>query len=150
MKFINRMMLALAFAVSLFAAPAVAADDETVKLVLQVSDNDPGTFTKVLNNASNFSKAMLDAGKDYEIEIVAWNAGLHLFRSDTSTEAERVASFASGSIPNLTLSACGNTIAGMTKQEGTEPPLIEGVGIVPGGIVRAYELVGEGYTLIRP
>lgn len=149
MKIISKILMAFAFVVALVGTPAVASDDDVWRLVLQVSDDDPGTFTKVLNNASNFSKAMLDAGNEYEIEIVAWNNGLHLLRSDTSTEAERVAAFVT-SIPNLTFSACGNTIAGMTKKEGAAPPLIEGVRVVPGGIVRAMELVRDGWVLIRP
>ncbi len=145
----RKILVALFMIVGFFAVPASAEEGDVVRLVLQVSDNNPGTFTKVLNNASNFSKAMLDAGNDYEIEIVAWNAGLHLFRVDTSTEAERVKAFPM-SIPNLTFSACGNTIKGMTKNEGKAPELIEGVGVVPGGIVRAYELVSDGWVLIRP
>lgn len=149
MTILRKALLALTFAVSLIAGPAVADHDDVARVVFQVSDDDPGTFTKVLNNASNFSKAMLEAGKEYELEIVAWNAGLHLLRADTSPEAQRVASFVT-SIPNLTFSACGNTIQNMAKKEGAEPPLIEGVGVVPGGIVRAYELASHGWVLIRP
>jgi len=110
MKILSKILMAFAFVAALIGSPAAASGDGVWRLVLQVSDNDPGTFTKVLNNASNFSSAMLEAGNDYEIEIVAWNAGLHLLRSDTSTEAERVAAFVT-SIPNITFSACGNTIA---------------------------------------
>ncbi|HSG37249.1 MAG TPA: hypothetical protein VLA27_07405 [Paracoccaceae bacterium] len=149
MKIINKILMAFAFVVALVGTPAAASDDDVWRLVLQVSDNDPGTFTKVLNNASNFSAAMLEAGNEYEIEIVAWNAGLHLFRADTSTEAERVAAFSS-SIPNLTFSACGNTIQNMSKKEGIEIQLIEGVRVVPGGILRATELVRDDWVLIRP
>lgn len=149
MKIINKILMAFAFVVALVGTPAAASDDDVWRLVLQVSDNDPGTFTKVLNNASNFSAAMLEAGNEYEIEIVAWNAGLHLFRADTSMEAERVAAFSS-SIPNLTFSACGNTIQNMSKKEGIEIQLIEGVRVVPGGILRATELVRDDWVLIRP
>lgn len=149
MKVLSKILMAFAFVVALVGTPAAASGDGVWRLVLQVSDNDEGTFTKVLNNASNFSAAMLEAGNDYEIEIVAWNAGLHLLRSDTSSEAARVAAFVT-SVPNLTFSACGNTIAGMTKKEGAAPPLIEGVRVVPGGIVRAMELAMDGWVLIRP
>ena len=130
-------------------ALADSPDDGVKKLALQVSDNDPGTMTKVLNVAANFSKAMIEAGEDYKIEIVAFNAGLHLLRSDTSPVLERVQSFPT-SVPNVQLSACGNTMKGMTKKEGKAPPLIDAAVVVPAGVTRLMELDQMGYFVIRP
>jgi intracellular sulfur oxidation DsrE/DsrF family protein len=80
---------------------------------------------------------------------VAFNAGLHLLRSDTSPVAERIANFPS-SAPNVTFSACGNTIAGMTRKEGAEPPLFEFAKVVPGGLIRLMKLNDQGYFMMHP
>ena len=66
-----------------FAFTPVYADshgDDVKRLAIQVSDNNEGTMTKVLNVAANFAKGMLESGQEYEIEIVSFNAGLHMLR----------------------------------------------------------------------
>ena len=55
----------------LLAAPfAYASDDGVKRLAIQVSDNDPATFNKALNVATNFARGMSEKGEFYEIEIV--------------------------------------------------------------------------------
>ncbi len=132
-----------------FGTMSVAFGDEVRKLAIQVSDNDPGTMTKVLNVVANAARDFSAKGELYEIEVVAFNAGLHLLRSDTSPVAERIAGM-SQSIPDVTFSACGNTIAGMTRKEGKEPPIMSFANPVPAGVIRLMELDGEGFTIIRP
>jgi intracellular sulfur oxidation DsrE/DsrF family protein len=131
------------------ATTAFASDDGVKRLAIQISDNDPATFTKALNVATNFAKGMSDAGEIYEIEIVTFNAGLHLLRTDTSPVMDRIKSI-SESVPDVTFSACGNTIAGMTKKEGAAPPVTEYARVVPAGVVRLMELDEMGYYVIRP
>lgn len=148
MTYLTRILSALALI--LIPTLAAALDDfYDHHIALQVSDNHKGTFTKVLNNATNLTKAFESAGETVEIRIVVWNAGLHLLREDTSPELERVTGFAT-SMPNVTFAACGNTIKGMTKKEGKAPPIVENAEIVPGGIVEAIRLSEDGWTLIRP
>ena len=151
MTFIRRMILALSAVAAMFISPVYAedADDGIKRLALQISDNDPATFNKALNVATNFARGMSEAGELYEIEIVAFNAGLHLLREDTSPVMDRISSI-SQSIPEVTFSACGNTIAGMTRKEGSAPPVTELAQVVPAGVVRLMELDGEGYFIIRP
>jgi intracellular sulfur oxidation DsrE/DsrF family protein len=151
MKLLRQTALAIfaCFALALTPALAGQADDGTKRLAIQVSDNDPATFNKALNVATNFARGMSEEGEFYEIEIVTFNAGLHLLRTDTSPVLERIESI-SASIPEITFSACGNTIAGMTKKEGSAPPITEHARVVSAGVVRLMELDGEGYFVIRP
>ena len=153
MALTRRLFTVVATISTLFAPPVLAhdsgADHDMHKLAIQVSDNDPGTMTKVLNVTANAAKAFQAEGLPYEIEVVAYNAGLHLFRSDTSPVLDRVQGF-TASVPDVTFSACGNTIAGMTKKEGAEPQLIESAHVVPAGVIRLMELADQGYTVIRP
>jgi len=148
---LRKLLFALSAVLSFFAAPAIAgqADDGTKRLAIQISDNDPATFNKALNVATNFARGMSESGDFYEIEIVTFNAGLHMLRADTSPVLDRIQSI-SQSIPEVTFSACGNTIAGMTRKEGAEPPITEHAGVVTAGVVRLMELDDEGYFIIRP
>ena len=148
---IRKALILLSTVLSVLATPVFAgqAGDGTKRLAIQISDNDPATFNKALNVATNFARGMSEKGDFYEIEIVTFNAGLHMLRSDTSPVLERIQSI-SESIPEVTFSACGNTIAGMTKKEGAEPPITEHAGVVTAGVVRLMELDDEGYFIIRP
>ncbi len=143
----------LATCLALIGIPASAHDDapphDAHRIVIQVSDDSPGTFNKVLNNASNMSNFFLSRGEDYEIEIVAYNAGLHMLRTDTSPVLDRVQSF-TDSVPNVTFSACGNTIKGMSKAAGKDIEIVQNARVVPGGIIRLMELSDQGYFMIRP
>ncbi len=140
---LTRRIFTMAAAAALIAAPALAhdsgAEHDIHKLAIQVSDNDPGTMTKVLNVVANAAQSFQAEGLPYEIEVVAYNAGLHLFRKDTSPELERVSGFTM-SVPDVTFSACGNTLEGMTKKEGKAPELIDSAQVVPAGVIRLMEL----------
>jgi hypothetical protein len=80
------MMLRTLFAALLLLplALASASAGEKHKLALQISDNDADKMNAVLNVAANVSKFYSDKGEDIDIQIVAFNAGLHMLRDDTS------------------------------------------------------------------
>lgn len=147
MKLMNKIVMVLA-ALFMFAAPTLAQDG-IHKLALQISDNDPQKMNTVLNVAANVSRLYSDRGEEVEITIVAFNAGLHMLRTDTSPVADRVNSFAQ-SMTNVRFEACNNTRETMAKKEGKEIPLFDAAVIVPAGVVSLMELDAAGYTIIRP
>ena len=112
-----------------FAGNGMAAEG-VHKLALQISDNDKAKMNTVLNVAANVSRYYSDKGEQVDIEIIAFNAGLHMLREDTSPVKARITSF-SQSMPNVKFQACANTLEGMTKKEGKEPPLVKSAHIVP-------------------
>ena len=115
------MSKAIALIVALFALFVVQAEaGEAHKLVLQISDNTPEKMNAVLNVATNVSKYYSDKGQEVEIQIVAFNAGLHMLRDDTSPVKPRLESFKQG-MPNVSFIACDNTLHSMTRNEGKEP-----------------------------
>ncbi len=128
---------------------AEQSDDGVKRLAIQISDGDPKTYTKALNVAANFARGMSSKGEMFEIEIVAFNAGINLLRTDKSPVNDRVKSL-SESIPDLTFSACGNTIAGITRKEGSAPPISKYARVVPGGVGRLMVLDDTGYYVVRP
>lgn len=115
------------------------------KLVLQISDDDPGTQTRVLNVAKNMRKAF--GHSNIDIEIVAFGPGLKLL-FEKNKNKDRIDGLALGGV-NFT--ACSNTIAGMTRKMGHAPVLHESaISLKRPGVQRIVELVEQGYTLVRP
>ncbi|MCG6936835.1 MAG: DsrE family protein [Gammaproteobacteria bacterium] len=114
------------------------------RVVLQISDDDPGKQTLVLNVANNLIKAY---GPDkVDVEIVAFGPGLRLMFDDNHNK---------GRISGLTdngvrFAACGNTLKKMTALLGYEPKINGKARVVPGGAVRIIDLVSDGYVLIKP
>lgn len=140
-------VLAVCFAA--LAAPSVGQARDLHRLALQISDNDPGKMNAVLNVAANVSRYYADKGEEIEIEIVAFNAGLHMLREDTSAVRPRLKSFGE-SMPNVSFMACQNTLEGMTKREGKTPPLVANAKLVPAGVVTLIELQEKGWSIVRP
>ncbi len=141
-----RVLAALALLLSLLS-PALAAEPH--RLALQISDNDPEKMNAVLNVAANVSKHYSAKGEEVEIQIVAFNAGLHMLREDTSPVKQRLGSFGKG-MPNVSFKACQNTIDAMARREGKTPPIVEIADSVPAGVVTLMELAREGWTIVRP
>lgn len=139
----------LAFSALALAGPSPGLAADPHKLALQISDNDADKMNAVLNVAANVSRYYTDKGQEIEIEIVAFNAGLHMLRDDTSQVKPRLASFAQG-MPNVSFKACQNTLDAMTKKEGKKPPLVGNAQLVPAGVVRLIELSEKRWTIVRP
>ena len=142
-----RILFAALLLLPLDFAPAGAMEKH--RLALQVSDNDAAKMNAVLNVAANVSKYYSDKGDEVEIQIVAFNAGLHMLRDDTSPVKPRLQSFKQG-MPNVSFKACENTLEAMTKTEGKEPPLVENADRVKAGVVTLIELGEKGWTIVRP
>ena len=147
MKVFARLFMVVA-AFFMIAGTAVAAEGPH-KLALQISDNDAQKMNTVLNVAANVSRLYSEKGEEVDIKIVAFNAGLHMLRSDTSPVADRMKTFAE-SMPNVTFEACNNTRQAMAKKEGKEIPLLDNAVVVPAGVISLMELDEQGYTIVRP
>ena len=147
MKYLGHMMAALV-AVALLAMPSIAGAADH-KLVLQISDNDPQKMNTVLNVAANVSRLYSEKGEEVDIKVVAFNAGLHMLRPDTSPVSERISNF-SASMPNVAFQACNNTREAMAKKSGKDVPIFEFAEVVPAGVVSIIELNEQGYTVVRP
>jgi uncharacterized protein len=144
-------MLRTLFAALLFLPLAFgpASAMEKHRLVLQISDADPAKMNAVLNVAANVSKYYSDKGDQVEIQIVAFNAGLNMLRTDKSPVLDRLKAFKQG-MPNVSFLACENTLTAMTRHEGKEPPLVDNATRVPAGVVTLIELGEKGWTIVRP
>lgn len=130
--------------------PALAAEAKREHhIAFQVNDNNPARMTLALNNIVNVVRHYSEKGDQVEIEVVAYGPGLHMLREDTSPVKDRVKSM-KASIPDLTFTACGNTIENMEKAEGKKIEIVPQAGVVQAGVVRLTELQEQGWTYIRP
>jgi len=128
----------------MFFGTAMAEMGAANKVVIQVSSADAKIQAIALNNAVNVQKHY--GPGEVDVEIVAYGPGLSLLTMK-SKQAKRVASLAKS---DITFSACGNTMKKIAKKKGKEPKLINGVKVVPAGVVRLMELQAKGYAYIRP
>ena len=148
---INR-RLALGFvagALTPLSTAAIAAEIKVHKLALQISDNVPEKMNAVLDVAANVSRFYSDKGEEVEIEIVVFNAGMHMLRADTSPVKDRVVN-ALKALPNVSFKACKNTMDAMERSEGKPVPLLPNMDIVEAGVTRLIELGESGWTIVRP
>jgi len=144
MKTIKLMLGQLLILGAFLAGPPAIAGEMIHKLVIQVSTDDVRTQNIAMNNAVNLQKAL---GQDnIIIEIVAYGPGLTMM-TPKSPASKRIPSLA---MQDITFSACGNTKAKMEKKSGKEIVLVEGVQMVPAGVLRIMELQEQGYAYVRP
>jgi len=128
----------------LLTGSSAFAAEEVHKLVIQVSTDDVRTQNIAMNNAVNLQKAL---GQDnIIIEIVAYGPGLSMM-TPKSPASKRIPSLA---MQDITFSACGNTKAKMEAKSGKKIELVEGVQMVPAGVLRIMELQEQGYAYVRP
>ncbi len=132
---------------------AAAADPMTVgkvhRLAMSVSQDDAAVMNLALNNAANASTYFDGIGQQLRVEIVAYGPGLNMYREDTSPVKARLAEFKQG-MPNVTFSACDNTLHAMEKAEGKTIAIVPEAHIVPAGVVRLIELEEAGWSYVRP
>lgn len=123
--------------------------DNSVKVAIQVSQNDKATMTLALNNARNIIEQFKGSGKKVEIEVVAYGPGLHMLRADTSPVKDRIGPMALEH-SNLRFLGCGNTQSNQSKAEGKPVVLLSEAKVTPSGVVRLIELQEQGFAYVRP
>ena len=112
-----------------------------MKVVLQVSDDDPKKWGLALNNAKNIQKDLGE--KNVEIEIVAFGPGIGMFKGD----AEIATRVREAKADGVALAACENTMA---AQKLKKEDMNSAVGYVPSGVVEIIKKEKAGYAYLRP
>jgi intracellular sulfur oxidation DsrE/DsrF family protein len=122
-------------------ARAQAKSSKPHKLVMQVSDNDPGKWGLALNNANN---VQTNLGADHvDIEIVVYGPGVNMLKADSPVGARIAGAVKSG----VKVVACETTLAAMKLSHAD---LLPTVGYVPGGVVELMQKQQQGYAYVRP
>ena len=135
-------IVTVAALVSVAALPtAAAAQTPESRVVIQVSDADPGKWNLALNNAKNLQTDL--CAKNVDIEIVAYGPGIGMLKAD-SVVGNRIGE-ALGAGVNVI--ACENTMRG---QKLEKPDMLNGIGYVPAGVVEIMRRQQEHWAYLRP
>jgi intracellular sulfur oxidation DsrE/DsrF family protein len=136
-------MAALLLAGIVAVAPAFAQSNAAARnrVVMQVSDADPGKWNLALNNARNL-QADLGAA-NVEIEIVAYGPGIGMLKAD-STVGNRIGE-ALGS--GVKVAACENTMRG---QKLAKSDMLSDISYVGAGVVEIMQRQQQGWAYLRP
>jgi intracellular sulfur oxidation DsrE/DsrF family protein len=111
------------------------------RVVLQVSDADPGKWNLALNNARNLQADLGAANVD--IEIVAYGPGIGMLKADSVVGNRVEEAMGSG----IKVVACENTMKG---QKLTQADMLGKVSYVPAGVVELMQKQQQGWAYIRP
>jgi intracellular sulfur oxidation DsrE/DsrF family protein len=141
----RRLALQAASAIALAGAAALAGAQTTApkrhRLVLQVSDADPGKWNLALNNAKNVQQ---DVGaSNVDLEIVAYGPGIGMLKKDSVVSARIEEATKAG----VKVVACENTMRGQKLVPADMNPA---VGYVPAGVTELMLKQAEGWSYIRP
>ena len=135
-------------ALALFAASGSGISDAQAqqaaqrnRVVIQVSDADPGKWNLALNNAKNIQTDLGAANVD--VEIVAYGPGIGMLQLDSTVGGRVDEATAAG----VKVVACENTMKG---QKLTRADMLNGIGYVPAGVVELMSRQQQGWAYIRP
>ncbi len=131
-KLLVRTAAACVMAIAFIAAVPASAQQAPARarVVLQVSDADPGKWNLALNNAKNVQADLGAANVD--VEIVAYGPGIGMLKAD-STVGNRVDEAVGSGVKVL---ACENTMRG---QKLTHADMLPKVGYVSAGVVEIMQ-----------
>ena len=133
----------LAAGALLFAAGSVLAQATAKpnKLVVQVSDADPGKWSLALNNTYN---VMADLGADTtEVEIVVYGPGIGMLKAGSAV-GDRIANAMKNGVKVV---ACENTMNG---QHLTKADMLPDISYVQAGVVELMKKQQQGWAYLRP
>ncbi|MDB5502260.1 MAG: hypothetical protein JWR89_2162 [Tardiphaga sp.] len=128
--------------------PAKVVEVVPHRLVLPINSDDPTTMRALISTALNLPKYYQERNEAFMIEVVAYNAGVHMLRADTSPVKDMLRMVRSLN-PNIRFVVCEATKLGMERNEGRPVTLIDNVDLVPSGPGRIVELQEAGWSYIR-
>jgi intracellular sulfur oxidation DsrE/DsrF family protein len=138
------LVLALLTALPLATGVAPASGQSPApqnRVVMQVSDNDPGKWNLALNNAKNLQADL--GAKNVDIEIVAYGPGIGMLKAD-SVVGNRIGEALSSGVR---IEACENTMRGQKLEKAD---MLGGIGYVQAGVVEIMQKQQQGWAYIRP
>jgi intracellular sulfur oxidation DsrE/DsrF family protein len=142
-RFTMTWLTALTALTLLAALPAYGETPATTtnRVVMQVSDNDPGKWNLALNNARNLQADL--GAPNVEIEIVAYGPGIGMLKADSVVGNRIGEALGSG----VKVAACENTMRGQKLQKAD---MLGGISYVGAGVVEIMQKQQQGYAYLRP
>ena len=140
---LQKVVAAAFLACALLLPPAATAQQASVRprVVMQVSDADPGKWNLALNNAKNIQADL--GASNVDIEIVAYGPGIGMLKAD-SVVGSRIDEAVGAGVKVI---ACENT---MRAQKLDKADMLAKVGYVSAGVVELMQKQQQGWAYIRP
>lgn len=139
----------IAFIAMLVFGHSAFADQAQHRIAFHVDQNDAAVMNLALNNVANVRKYYQSKGETVQIEVITYGPGLNMLIDETSPVKDRISAM-SLEDPTLQFSACGNTMAAITKKTGHDVKLVSEAKVVPSGVIRLMELQEQGYSYVKP
>jgi intracellular sulfur oxidation DsrE/DsrF family protein len=117
------------------------------KVILHLASSDPGKLKAALDEAEEMSQRRDRTGSPMQVELVANEGGLTLFRADVSPYARRIETM-NKTHENITFVACNNTI-GTLRKAGVDVRLLPYVEITPSVVDEILRRVQHGWTYVK-
>lgn len=103
---------------------ASAAQEQTSKIILHISQSDPKQFAAALAYTDKF---LAEHDSTHQIDVVAHAKGLDIMRDDVSPLKEQIVDMMEKH-DNVHFIACANAIRMFRQKKGVDPVIIQGVG----------------------
>ena len=120
---------------------AAASTDAKSRVVMQVSDADPGKWNLALNNAKTVQNDL--GASNVEVEIVAYGPGIGMLKAE-SVVGNRIEEAMKAGVKVV---ACENTMHG---QKLTKADMLNGIAYTPAGVTEIMRRQQEGWAYVRP
>ncbi|MEJ6023124.1 DsrE family protein [Ramlibacter sp. PS4R-6] len=131
-------LLPLALAVPAFAQ----AQAKKHRLLIAVSDNDPGKWNMVMNNVKNAQEDVGGVDK-IDIEVVAYGPGINMLRSETPVAGHINDLLKTG----VKVVGCENTMKNLKLEKSQ---MMSTIGYVPAAVTEIMRKQEEGWAYVRP
>ena len=139
------MMLGILAAAALLAGCAGMGESKPAKerVVIQVSDGNPGTWNLALNVIENLNASYAKRQAASEIVLVAFGPGLPMLRDDAVVASRVRDAMKSGA----QMVACENT---MRRSKVTKDLMLDKIAYVEAGVIHIIEKQQQGWSVVRP
>lgn len=131
----------MAAALTVAIAPAVQSQGAKHRVVVQVSDDNPKTWTQALNVVNNVQASY---GKEsVDVEVVVFGLGSGMLKAESPLSNRIDDTLANGARVYM----CENTMKG---QKLTKADMHGKIGYIPAGVIEIIEKQKQGWAVIRP
>jgi uncharacterized protein len=131
----------MAVALTVTIAPTAQSQGAKHRVVVQVSDDNPKTWTQALNVVNNVQAVY---GKDnVDVEVVVFGLGSGMLKAESPLSNRIDDTLANGAKVYM----CENTMKG---QKLTKADMHGKVGYIPAGVIEIIEKQKQGWAVIRP
>ena len=118
----------------------IVAQDKPVKIVFDVTSADEGTHQSTIRHV----KFMSEAYPDSEFEVVMYSKAMNMVLADKSSVAADIMKLAAEE--NVSFKICQGT---MNRYKVEKDQLVQGVEVVPDGILEIIQRQAEGWGYIK-